>query len=253
MAEAVEELDETDVQAADRLADQGARLAREAGFDAEPLPLERGGKTWRTIITAAHDRGATAIIAGARGRSGLASALLGSTSERLVVHSPVPVLVVPASSGAPAAGDRKVLVAHDGSEGADAALAAAAGLFEDCALLVVSVGRSLAAAAAAGVAGMPASVAGDAIARLDETAQAECTALAQQGAQAATSRGARASAIGVLSETSVWGTILRVAEENDAAAIALGSRGRSEVQSLVLGSVSNAVVHHSDRPILVAR
>jgi nucleotide-binding universal stress UspA family protein len=103
------------------------------------------------------------------------------------------------------------------------------------------------------VVSMPAAVAGDAIARLDETAQAECTALAQQGAQAATSRGARASAMGVLSETSVWGTILRVAEENDAAAIALGSRGRSEVQSLVLGSVSHAVLHHSDRPILVAR
>jgi len=50
---------------------------------------------------------------------------------------------------------------------------------------------------------------------------------------------------------SPWRTILDVAEEIDASLIVLGARGLGAVQSLLLGSVSNAVVHHSQRPVLV--
>jgi nucleotide-binding universal stress UspA family protein len=52
-------------------------------------------------------------------------------------------------------------------------------------------------------------------------------------------------------DSSVWSTILGVAEELDAAVIVVGTRGRTAVQSSLLGSVSGAVVHHSERPVLV--
>ncbi|HEU0023502.1 MAG TPA: hypothetical protein VFQ12_02645, partial [Thermoleophilaceae bacterium] len=39
LAEAVDELDELDRQAADRVADEGVQVARRAGFEAQPLPL----------------------------------------------------------------------------------------------------------------------------------------------------------------------------------------------------------------------
>ena len=45
--------------------------------------------------------------------------------------------------------------------------------------------------------------------------------------------------------------ILAVAASVDADLIALGTRGRSVVKSLMLGSVSSAVVHHADRAVLV--
>ncbi|MGD0198218.1 MAG: universal stress protein [Solirubrobacteraceae bacterium] len=49
----------------------------------------------------------------------------------------------------------------------------------------------------------------------------------------------------------VWRTILDVADETDAQLIVAGARGLSTIQSLLLGSVSAALVHHSTRPMLV--
>jgi nucleotide-binding universal stress UspA family protein len=45
--------------------------------------------------------------------------------------------------------------------------------------------------------------------------------------------------------------VLQFADERDAVTIVLGSRGVSGVKSLILGSVSHGVVHHSHRPLLV--
>ncbi len=50
---------------------------------------------------------------------------------------------------------------------------------------------------------------------------------------------------------SVWQTILDVADEVDATLIVTGTHGATAVQSGLLGSVSNALVHHSHRPVLV--
>jgi nucleotide-binding universal stress UspA family protein len=53
------------------------------------------------------------------------------------------------------------------------------------------------------------------------------------------------------SDGAIWRTILDVADELDAKLIVIGTRGLTAVQSNLLGSVSNAVVHHSHRPLLV--
>ncbi len=49
----------------------------------------------------------------------------------------------------------------------------------------------------------------------------------------------------------VWRAVLDAAIEENAELIVLGSRGRSRVTSMVLGSVSYGVVHNSDRPVLI--
>jgi nucleotide-binding universal stress UspA family protein len=51
--------------------------------------------------------------------------------------------------------------------------------------------------------------------------------------------------------TATWRAILDVAEECDAQLIVVGARGMSPVESLLNGSTSTAVVHHSHRPVLV--
>ena len=47
--------------------------------------------------------------------------------------------------------------------------------------------------------------------------------------------------------------ILEFARARDVDLIVVGSRGLGAVKSLVLGSVSNAILHRADRPVLVAK
>ena len=51
----------------------------------------------------------------------------------------------------------------------------------------------------------------------------------------------------------MFAAIVAYADELDATAIVLGSRGRSTLAATLLGSVSTGVLHHTTRPVLVAR
>lgn len=53
------------------------------------------------------------------------------------------------------------------------------------------------------------------------------------------------------STVTVWRVVLEAADEEAAELVVLGSRGRSGIGSMVLGSVSYGVVHNSERPVLI--
>ena len=73
----------------------------------------------------------------------------------------------------------------------------------------------------------------------------------QQAPQIAREAGLRAEAVAIEATPPVWKTIVETAELHDAAIIVMGSRGLTGLRSMLLGSVSSAVVHHADRPVLV--
>jgi nucleotide-binding universal stress UspA family protein len=47
--------------------------------------------------------------------------------------------------------------------------------------------------------------------------------------------------------------IVELAKQHDVGVIVMGSRGRSELAGLVLGSTAHKVIHLADRPVLVVR
>ena len=156
------------------------------------------------------------------------------------------------SPKAPVTGSNSpVLIAYDGSEPGQNAIAHAARLFPGCPALVATVWRSIRPAAGAARAALPDDIIQEAIARLDATAEADAARTAQEGAGRARSAGMSASPLVICAEPSVWASIIAAAHTYDARAVVVGSRGRSGLRSAVLGSVSNAVVHHCRRPVVV--
>ena len=49
----------------------------------------------------------------------------------------------------------------------------------------------------------------------------------------------------------VWQRVVEVADEIDASLIVCGARGRNAAKRALVGSVSEAVLHHSHRPTLI--
>jgi nucleotide-binding universal stress UspA family protein len=71
--------------------DRGVTIARDAGFDAEPLLLVADRRTAALVAETAEELDAPAIVMGTRGLSGLKSAVLGSVAREVVnaYHRPV--------------------------------------------------------------------------------------------------------------------------------------------------------------------
>lgn len=82
---------------ADRLGrdalDYVVRRATEAGVPCETV-LAPPGPPWEGIIATAKARGCDVIVMASHGRRGMAAHLLGSETQRVLVHCDVPVLVV---------------------------------------------------------------------------------------------------------------------------------------------------------------
>jgi nucleotide-binding universal stress UspA family protein len=90
------EIDEEQRERAQRLAQRGAELAREAGFEADGLAIadEVDVAVSETIVEEARKRDAQAVVVGAHGHGGIRSVLLGGISRDVIRHAPCPVVVV---------------------------------------------------------------------------------------------------------------------------------------------------------------
>jgi hypothetical protein len=177
------------------------------------------------IVAEAQRLEADLILLGRHGKTGLARLLLGSVAARTVGYSPVNVLIVPAQSRM-AWG--RLLVASDGSVYSQAALAQAldlARLFESR-LLGVSVAREE-----------------------GELPQAEAIVreMLAQANQAGLPLETRVT-VGVPDDA-----IVRLATEQEADLIILGSHGRTGLTRLLMGSVTERVIGSAPCPVLVVK
>jgi nucleotide-binding universal stress UspA family protein len=157
-----------------------------------------------------------------------------------------------------AAHDTPVVVAYDGSAEAQAAVREAAALFGARRLLVVTVWeRGLAAMAFApspsetGLSYLPPDPAE--VSALDNAGQDHASAVADAGVRLARGLGATADALPVPDEADVAETIASIAEQREAGAVVVGSRGLGGVKRHLLGSTSQRLLRRTNRPVLVVR
>ena len=94
LREFVDDYDGIFAAAAERRLEEGKARARDAGFETSGEWIESAAGAWRTLADTAEQRGAAVIVAGSRGRGGIASATLGSVSSGLVHNADTPTLVV---------------------------------------------------------------------------------------------------------------------------------------------------------------
>jgi nucleotide-binding universal stress UspA family protein len=74
------------------VAAEGASLAREAGFEAEPL-VDTGEPVWQRIVQVADERDASVVVLGSHGRSGISAMLVGSVASAVAQHTDSTVVI----------------------------------------------------------------------------------------------------------------------------------------------------------------
>jgi nucleotide-binding universal stress UspA family protein len=159
-----------------------------------------------------------------------------------------------------------VLLCYDGSDNARRAIERAGQLLGGGEAVVLTVWESLGSAilrrvqSASTELGREArGIAEEVVDELDASGADAARATALEGAALATGAGFDARplfprAVARAAErtaVTVWRAVLDAADEEGTELIVLGSRGRSGVKSMVLGSVSYGVVHNSGRPVLI--
>jgi nucleotide-binding universal stress UspA family protein len=249
MREAAAEVDEEERRDAERIATEGAKLAVEAGFDAEGRALQGRPKAWPALLIAAEAVEADVVVIGARGLGVVKSALLGSVSSGLLHHADRPVLVVPPGEEITPAGP--VLVGFDGSPASGAAVDAASRLLSVRETVIETVWITYSSVAAGGAAGMPVGVASRAVEELDGATATRAEQTAHEGVRLAAAGGLEARAEAIQAGGPIWCSLRDSAEAHGSPAIVVGSRGRGSVAGAVLGSTSASLVHHARLPIIV--
>ncbi|MGB3482409.1 MAG: universal stress protein [Mycobacterium sp.] len=221
VAELAESVEREGKYEAQLLVDTGVALASAGGWLPEPVLKQAWGGEGIGLAQLAQEHAPDALVVGSRGLSG-SDAMLGSVSELLVHHSTRPVLVskqtlLVSEYKALAAGP--VIVGFDQSEGANAAVAATRRLFPTRELLAVSVSSD-----------------DDSPASVD----------APEGVSVINAAPHRGRGSGATADT-----LIATADEHDAALIVIGSRGRSALQRVLLGSVARTVLQRAYRPVMV--
>jgi nucleotide-binding universal stress UspA family protein len=199
------------------------------------------------LVRAAEEWPADLVVLGARGLGALAGFVLGSVSLGVARHAPCAVLVVKGGAR-PFHG---ALVALDGSEHAAAAAAFLAKLPLGPDVTVRLLGAVERPRFPSSAPAMGASVLREAIEQIVEERRAVLDQALERAAAVFAGRVKsleRRVTVGHPTEV-----IARAAGEPDVDLVVVGARGLGALKRLLLGSISEGVLRHVERPVLIVR
>jgi nucleotide-binding universal stress UspA family protein/uncharacterized membrane protein YfcA len=187
--------------------------------------LGHGDDPYTEIIDQAEVSNMDVIVMGRREKSDLVRAMLGSTVEKVIGHTHSDVLVVPQDTQIQGKG---ILLPVDGSRYSQAAAVTAINLVKQCKVPITIVAVAIDE-------------------RLKDDAQAHASMVHEQ----MTAEGLTASIdirVGMPEAQ-----ILASTKEHQADLIVMGSHGRSGLERLLVGSVSERVIGGAECPVLVVK
>ena len=195
------------------------------------------GEIYERIVDLADSENSDVIVMGNKGMSGLERTLVGSVTARVIGHSQRDVLVVPEGTSI---GWKNIIFATDGSKYSEAAANRVIDFAKSygSALNVISV----------------VDVTEEFIARapgaLDDLVK-KAKSIVEDVKKKAGSEGIKAE--GMVKEGDAYKSIVAIAKQQKADAIIMGSRGRTGLKRLLMGSVTERVIGHAPCPILVSK
>lgn len=198
--------------------------ASNEGVDCEIIAHE-GEEPFQYIVDEAAKKQVEMIIMGRRGRTGLKRLMMGSVTAKVIGHAPCKVLIVPKAAKVTY---KNILIATDGSKYSEAASREAISIAKRTGsdLIVLSV--------ASKNANLPA--AKKSVDKIKENAEREGIKV-----KTLTPRG------------TPYEVIVKTAKEKDADVIVVGSHGRTGIERLFMGSVTERVIGHAECPVLVVK
>jgi hypothetical protein len=199
------------------------RASRE-GVDCK-IVVHRSEEPFQDIVNDAAKNKVDMVIIGTHGRTGLKRLMMGSVTAKVIGHAPCKVLVVPKGTRLTL---KKILIATDGSVFSEFASREAISIAKH------SGGILLALSVAKRDENIP--LARESVNVVKELAERE---------------GIKVETLTLKGEP--YETIVKTAEQRNAGLIIVGSHGRTGVERLLMGSVTERVIGHSASAVLVVR
>ena len=204
-----------------------AAIAAMSGVTCQSV-VRLGDGPARVIVATAEELRADVIVMGRHGRRGLARWRLGHATAKVVGHAPCPVMVVPTAASM---WEKRVLVATDGSRYGEVAAVTAGKIAEVCRLPLTVVSAVLS---------------GHSQERRQIAQAAIDDVVAEMGKTGV-------SASGHLAEGRPDKAIIESASRDGADLIVMGSHGRTGMEKVLMGSVSEKVLNQADCAVLVVK
>ena len=198
--------------------------ASREGVDCEII-VNRSEEPYQNIVDEATRNHVNMIIVGTHGRTGLKRLMMGSVTAKVIGHAPCNILVVPLDAKIEC---KNILIATDGSKYSEAAASEAIGIAKRCggSLTVISVASSDAEILSAE----------DYVKEVSELAEKE---------------GIKTDGLAV--KGIPYKAIVDASKQKRADLIVVGSHGRTGLERLLMGSVTERVIGHSESAVLVVR